>query len=123
MTRLIAILLVLAFAAALSSAATARADDHENDLLDHDLERKRQDKGNKAGGALLALFQEYQEYVEREGTSDGFEPSNPLIRLVEDRVIIEAVANGNADDLDADLKGLGLGKGKKGAGWCPASCP
>jgi hypothetical protein len=56
---------------------------------------------------LVALFDEYVAYQQkREGAA--FTPSNPVMRVSEDHVMIDAVASGDADALRADLEALGL---------------
>ena len=46
--------------------------------------------------------------MEREGTVEGFQPSNPLIPVVGNRVVIDVVAQENADVLERSLERLGL---------------
>ena len=54
---------------------------------------------------LLALHASYRE-ARRTGAE--FHPRGPLLRIVEDRVLIDAAAAGDARALEADLVALGL---------------
>ena len=64
---------------------------------------------SKVGAALSALYEEYKSH-ERQGDGTDFESENPLVRIVEDRVIIDAVASGDTGVLRADLEALGMQK-------------
>jgi hypothetical protein len=65
---------------------------------------------SKVDHDLAALFKEYETF--RQGGSVGaFKPSNPYLRVVDGRVVIDAVASGEAKDLLADLEALGLQNG------------
>ena len=61
----------------------------------------------KVSGELAALYDEYASYVER-GSGETFRPSNPLLRVINGRVVIDAVASGDAGALQADLEALGM---------------
>ena len=61
----------------------------------------------KIGPELIALYDEYSSYL-ASGQRGVFISSNPLVRVVEDRVIVDAVASGDADVLKANLEGLGM---------------
>jgi hypothetical protein len=54
----------------------------------------------------------YEEYASHERHGDGtvFESENDLIRIVEDRVVVDAVASGETSVLRADLEALGMQK-------------
>jgi hypothetical protein len=56
---------------------------------------------------LAAVFQEYQTYTQAGGT-EPFTTSNPLVTIVEGRVVIEATAASDVEVLRADLEALGL---------------
>ena len=62
---------------------------------------------DKVDPDLVVLAKEFRQ----EGGSSAFTPSNPLLRLVEDRVLIDAVAVDDADVLMTDLEGIGLQDG------------
>ena len=54
---------------------------------------------------LLALHESYRE-ARRRGVD--FHPDNPSLRVVEDRVVIDATATGDVRALEADLVALGM---------------
>jgi hypothetical protein len=59
----------------------------------------------KIGADLLALHESYRSA--RQGGAE-FRPQNPLLRIVDDRVLIDAAAADDARALEADLVALGL---------------
>jgi hypothetical protein len=61
----------------------------------------------KLGPELIALYDEYSNYI-ASGKRGVFKSSSPLVRLVDDRVIIDAVASGDANVLKSDLEALGM---------------
>ena len=61
----------------------------------------------KATPDLAVLYDEYMSSPARQGTGT-FQPSNPLLRLIDDRVVIDAVASGDVKALQADLVALGM---------------
>ena len=68
---------------------------------------------NKAGGMpkvaqeLATLYDEYSSYMasRRAGV---FQPSGRLVRVIDDRVVIDAVASGDVNLLKSDLESLGI---------------
>lgn len=54
---------------------------------------------------LLALHESYREAQQRGA---DLRPNNSLLRVVDDRVVIDATATGDALVLQADLVGLGM---------------
>lgn len=62
---------------------------------------------SKVGAALSALHEEYLAH-ERLGDGTVFVPKDPTLRIVEDRVVIDAVASGETNDLRGDLESLGM---------------
>jgi hypothetical protein len=58
-------------------------------------------------GALARLHTEYTAAVAR-GNAASFKPSNPLLRVRNGRVVIDAVATGDVNALRTDLEALGL---------------
>ncbi len=61
----------------------------------------------KVGPELIALYGEYSNYV-ASGKHGLFKPRNSLIQIVDDRVVVDAVASGDAETLKADLEALGM---------------
>lgn len=61
----------------------------------------------KIGPELVALYDEYSSYL-ASGKTGVFKSSNPLVRVVVDRVIVDAVASGDADVLKSNLEALGM---------------
>jgi len=59
------------------------------------------------GWDLAALSSEYRAYRDSGGEAEGFHPSNPLVRLVGQDVIVDAAASGTMAALQADLESLG----------------
>ena len=59
----------------------------------------------KVSGDLLAL---HESYVEARRRGVDFRSESPVLRVVDDRVAIDATAAGEAGVLEADLVGLGL---------------
>lgn len=64
---------------------------------------------SKVGTVLSALYEELAAH-ERQGDTTAFAPSGPMIRVIEDRVFIDAVASGETDVLRMDLEALGMQK-------------
>ncbi len=63
----------------------------------------------KVSRDLAVLYDEYVSYVER-GSGETFQPSNPLLRVIDERVVIDAVASGDTGALQSDLEDLGMKK-------------
>jgi hypothetical protein len=59
----------------------------------------------KVSGELRALYDEYLA-AQRGGTP--FSASDPLVRIIDDRVIVDAVASGDVAALEADLRAFGM---------------
>ncbi len=78
----------------------------------------------KVSHDLAVLYVEYVSYIE-QGSNEPFNPSNPLLRVIDDRVVIDAVASGDVNALRSDLEALGLHKaaafGRIVSGWLPIS--
>lgn len=60
---------------------------------------------SKVSPDLVAL---HESYLEARRSGAGFRPDNPLLRVVEDRVVIDATAAADARALETDLVALGL---------------
>jgi hypothetical protein len=65
------------------------------------------EKMTKVGQELVALYGEYSTHPASRRDA-GFQSANPLVRLVEDRVVIDATASGDANVLKNDLVALGM---------------
>lgn len=69
--------------------------------------------GNKTGRMskvapeLITLHDEYSSYLAL-GKSGAFKSTNSLVQVIDDRVVIDAVASGDASVLKADLESLGM---------------
>ena len=61
----------------------------------------------KAGPELITLYNRYSAAL-ASNPGAPFRSTNPLVHIIEDRVIIDAVASGNVDTLKADLVSLGM---------------
>jgi len=59
----------------------------------------------KISPELLAL---YDAYLAAQRGGIPFSPNDPLVRLVDDRVIVDATASGNVAALETDLRALGM---------------
>jgi hypothetical protein len=64
-------------------------------------------RGAKVAPELTALHDEFASYLASD-RARPFRPGNPLVRVIEDRVVIDAVASGEASALQADLVALGM---------------
>ena len=68
---------------------------------------------DKAGGPskvseqLTALHAEYSAFL-AAGKGGAFNSSSPLVHVIDDRVVVDATASGNAQALKADLEALGM---------------
>lgn len=59
----------------------------------------------KISPELLAL---YDAYLAAQRRGVPFAASDPLVRIIDDRVIVDAVASGNVAALETDLRALGM---------------
>ncbi len=78
----------------------------------------------KVGSDLAALFQEYEAQL--SGTTSGpFKSSNPMMKVHDGLVVIDAVAEDKTSSLQGDLDHLGLqggaAFGRLVSGWLPIS--
>src|SRR5262245_28395375 len=62
----------------------------------------------KISADLLALYADYQDAKQR---GVDFRPENPTVQIVDDRVLIDAAAARDAQQLQTDLTALGLQHG------------
>lgn len=70
----------------------------------------REDKPStyaKIGPELSSLYKQYSDALTSHPAAP-FRSTNPLVRIIEDRVVIDAVASGDVDKLKADLVSLGM---------------
>ena len=63
--------------------------------------------GNPKTTALRPLYEEYAAHVARR-SGLAFVPGEPLARVVDDHVVIDAAADGDVQALVAELRGLGM---------------
>lgn len=61
----------------------------------------------KVSRDLVVSHQEYESHLQ-SGNPNPFRSGDPLVRVIDDRVVIDAVAAGDADALRTDLEKLGL---------------
>jgi hypothetical protein len=61
----------------------------------------------KVGPELVKLYSEYSAHL-ASPKRGRFQPANPLVRVIDDRVLIDAVASGDAEILKADLIAIGM---------------
>ena len=54
------------------------------------------------------LFALYDAYLDAQRRGVPFAASDPLVRIVDDRVIVDAVASGDVTALETDLRALGM---------------
>ena len=64
---------------------------------------------SKLAPELVALYDEYSSYL-ASGKRGAFKAANPLVQIIEDRVVIDAVASGDTSVLKSDLLSLGMRK-------------
>src|SRR5262245_34911515 len=62
-------------------------------------------KSSKVGPELLALSESYRD---AQRTGSPFRPSDPMLRVVDDRVLVDATAVTDSEALKADLVQLGM---------------
>jgi hypothetical protein len=62
---------------------------------------------SKIAPELAALYDEYSSTLASH-KAGVFRSVNPLVRVIEDRVVIDAVASGDVNVLKADLVSLGM---------------
>lgn len=64
-------------------------------------------RSGKVSPELAALYKQYSRYLQSH-TIENFQPADPSVRVVQDRVIIDAVAAQDVNVLRADLVSLGM---------------
>lgn len=61
---------------------------------------------SKVATELAALYDEYSSYLASHKAA-RFKSSDPLVQVIDDRVLVDAVASGDANVLKSDLEALG----------------
>jgi hypothetical protein len=56
---------------------------------------------------LISLYEQYSSYVASHNAG-AFQPTDRLVRVVDDRVVVDAVASDDVNALKADLVSLGI---------------
>ena len=64
---------------------------------------------SKVAPELISLYHEYSSYL-TSYSAKPFRPANPLVRVIDSRVVVDAVASGEVNALKADLVSLGMQK-------------
>ena len=64
-------------------------------------------KMSKVSPELISLYDQYSSYV-KSHNAGAFQPTDRLVRVVDARVLIDAVASDDVDALKADLMSLGM---------------
>jgi hypothetical protein len=72
------------------------------------IEESRNGELRTVGSDLALLQAEREKFIARGGSSSEFRSSNNLVRVVEDRVVIQAVASEDTISLISDLQARGL---------------
>jgi hypothetical protein len=62
---------------------------------------------SKVAPELIALHDEYSAYLASH-SARAFQPADPLVRVIENRVVVDAVASGDVNLLKSDLISLGM---------------
>jgi hypothetical protein len=79
---------------------------------------------SKVAPELVALYDEYSSYLASH-KAGAFRSADPLVRVTDDRVVVDAVASGDVNVLKADLVSLGtqqaVGFGRIVSGQLPIS--
>jgi hypothetical protein len=65
------------------------------------------ERTSKIAPELIALHDEYSSHL-NSGSREPFRSTNPLAQIVDGRVVIDAVASGDAAVLQADLVAIGM---------------
>jgi hypothetical protein len=62
---------------------------------------------SKVAPELAALYNEYSSYLASH-KAGVFRSNDPLVRVIDDRVVVDAVASGDVNALKSDLMSLGM---------------
>jgi hypothetical protein len=63
------------------------------------------EKMSKVGQELITLYHEYSSYLTSH-SAKPFQPANPLVRVIDGRVVVDAIASGEVNVLKSDLVSL-----------------
>lgn len=77
---------------------------------------------SKVDHDLAALFEEYETFLQG-GSVGAFKPSNPHLRIMDGRVVIDAVASRDSKELLTELEALGLQNGAALGGMVSGQLP
>jgi len=69
--------------------------------------QEKRDRTSKVSPELINLYEEYSSYL-ASSPRGVFKTQNALVRLIEDRVVVDAVASEDVTILTRDLKSLGM---------------
>jgi hypothetical protein len=64
-------------------------------------------KMSKVGPELMSLYDQYSSHV-KSHNAGAFQPTGRLVRVIDDRVLVDAVASDDVNALKADLVSLGM---------------
>ena len=64
-------------------------------------------KMSKVSPELISLYDQYSSYM-KSHNAGAFQPTDRLVRVVDDRVVVDAVASDDVNALKADLVSLGM---------------
>ena len=95
MAQWLFVLLTLAFLSASCTSGGTQA------------EAAKGQRTSKIAPQLIALHDEYSSHLASR-TQEPFRSANRLVQIVDGRVVVDAVASGEASVLQADLMGLGM---------------
>src|SRR6266478_844558 len=64
-------------------------------------------KMSKVSPELISLYDQYSSYM-KSHNAGAFQPTDHLVRVIDDRVVVDAVASDDVNALKADLLTLGM---------------
>jgi hypothetical protein len=67
----------------------------------------KNERRSRVSTELTSLYHEYSTYV-RSRQAGSFKSSSPIVQVVDDRVLVDAVASGDVNVLKSDLESLGM---------------
>ena len=72
-----------------------------------DLSGNKGGKSSRISQELTALHREYSAFL-AAGKGGRFQSGSPLVQVIDDRVVVDATASGDANVLKVDLEALGM---------------